>query len=136
MTSLRLSVRHPSDLVVARRMVRELGQEQGLVGPAIEAMATAITEIGRNMVVHGGGGDLLLETARTTQPPRFGIVATATDRGQGITRVELALADGYSTVGSLGLGLPSARRLVDEFEIRSTVGEGTTLTLRKWNHSE
>jgi serine/threonine-protein kinase RsbT len=120
------------DHVVARRTVRELGEEQGLVGSAIEAMATAVTEIGRNMVVHGGGGELLLGTTRAADPPRSGIIVTATDTGPGIAHVELALGDGYSTVGSLGLGLPSARRLVDEFEIRSTVGQGTTVTLRKW----
>jgi serine/threonine-protein kinase RsbT len=131
-TSMRLSIVHPSDLVNARRAIRELGQEQGFLVSAIEAMATAVTEIGRNMVVHGGGGELLLETVRTTVPPRHGIVATAIDGGPGIDDVELALADGYSTVGTLGLGLPSARRLVDEFEIQSTVGRGTTVTLRKW----
>ncbi len=119
-----------SDVGVARRRARELGDEQGLLANSVEALATAVSEIARNVIVHAGRGELLLGVVRDGR--RVGVVAVARDEGPGIPNVEDAMRDGYSTGNGLGLGLPSARRLVDEFEIRSAVGQGTTVTLRKW----
>jgi len=130
----RIVVRDESDLVVVRRWVRELGPAQGLSAVGVEALATAITEIAHNMVAHGGGGEVLVRAMRSA--PRRGLVATARDSGPGIVDVARAMCDGYSTGAGLGLGLPSARRLVDEFEIESTPGAGTTITLRKWSDSD
>ena len=127
--SVLVQLRDASDLPVARRRVRELGREQGLSAVAIEALATAVTEIAQNALVHAGGGELRIEAA---EPPRRGVVVTARDAGPGISDVPRAMCDGYTTAAGLGLGLPSARRLVDEFAIESTVGGGTCVCLRKW----
>ncbi len=119
-----------SDVGAGRRRARELAEEQGLAANAAAALATAVSEIARNVIVHAGGGELFLGIVRDGR--RVGVVAVAKDEGPGIPNVEDALRDGYSTGTGLGLGLPGARRLVDEFEIRSTVGKGTTVTLKKW----
>jgi serine/threonine-protein kinase RsbT len=125
-----LSIRHESDVVVARRRVRQLGAEVGLSETAIAALATAVTEITRNMVVHAEGGELRIGTVADSS--RRGVVVTASDNGPGIRDIAQAMDDGHSSGTGLGLGLSSARRLVDDFEIESAVGIGTTVTLWKW----
>jgi serine/threonine-protein kinase RsbT len=131
MTKMSLPIRDSSDLVVARRLVRTLGEKQGLAEAAVEALATAMTEIARNIIVHADEGELLIDSV--TDEGRRGVVVVGQDVGPGICDVEQAMQDGYSTIASLGFGLPSAKRLVDEFHIQSTVGKGTTITLRKWS---
>ena len=126
----RLHIRHPSDVVVARRKVRQLGMRAGLSEAGIAALATAVTEIAQNIVIHVGNGELMM--GELADASRRGVVVTAIDRGPGILDIARAMHDGHSSVGGLGLGLSSAQRLVDEFEIHSTVGSGTTITLRKW----
>jgi serine/threonine-protein kinase RsbT len=126
----RIRIRHTSDLVVARRKVRELGAQIGLSDAATGALATAVTEVAQNIIVHVGSGELLI--AAVTDSLRRGLVVIARDDGPGIADIAQAMHDGHSTGAGLGLGLPSAQRLVDEFEIESTTGEGTTITLRKW----
>ena len=130
----RVFLRDESDLVVARRHVRELGERQGLSAVAIEALATAATEIARNVLVHAGGGEIRLhgEPARSDGARPAAVIVHVRDRGPGIANVDAAMADGFSTGAGLGLGLPGARRLVDVFELRSAVGEGTTVRLEKW----
>lgn len=123
-------IRNELDLVVARRHSRELAAQQGLSEAAAEALATAVTEIARNIVVHAGSGEVRF--AAIVDAPRRGVIVTARDTGLGIADIEQAMQDGFSTCGGLGFGLPGARRLVDEFEIESKVGAGTTVTLRKW----
>jgi len=125
-----MPIRHESDLVVARRRVRELGRQQGLPAPAIEALATAVTEIARNTVVHAGGGEMVVGAVADTR--RRGVLVRMRDEGHGIADLDRAMQDGYSTKGGLGLGLPGARSLVDEFEIESGPGRGTTITMRQW----
>ena len=115
---------------MARRKVRELGAQAGLSNAAIAALATAVTEIAQNLVVHVGSGELVMGVASNAS--RRGVVVTASDQGPGIADIAKAMDDGHSTGPGLGLGLSSARRLVDEFEIESTIGVGTTITLRKW----
>lgn len=119
-----------SDVVVARRRSRELAAQQGFSEAAAEALATAVTEIARNIVVHAQSGEILF--GALADSARCGVIVTARDTGLGIRDVEQAMQDGFSTRGGLGFGLPGARRLVDEFEIESKVGTGTTITLRKW----
>jgi serine/threonine-protein kinase RsbT len=125
-----LSIRHDSDVVAARRALREVGALQGLSPAAIESLATAVTEIARNMLVHASGGEL--RVGPFARDGRRGVFVEARDAGPGIADVALALSDGYSTGGGIGLGLSSAKRLVDEFEIDSAVGAGTAVTLRMW----
>lgn len=127
----RVSIREESDVAMARLHTRELGRRLGWRASAVEALATAVSEVAQNIVVHAGAGEILLDVVNGRGRP--GIVVVARDRGPGIPDVELAMRDGYSTAGGLGLGLPSARRLVDEFEVIGGAGRGATVTLRKWS---
>jgi serine/threonine-protein kinase RsbT len=118
------------DIVEARRKGRELAQQIGFSGSDLTIIATAISEIARNIVVYADRGEISLSVA--DNGGRRGILVIARDEGPGIPDIERAMRDGYSTGNSLGLGLPGARRLMDDFEIISAVGEGTTVTMRKW----
>jgi serine/threonine-protein kinase RsbT len=133
-TERRLTLRDESDIVAARRHVRELGRERGLSTLAIEALATAVSEIARNVIVHAGAGDMRLQGARAVRGgiERDLLIVVVGDGGPGIGDIDAAMVDGFSTGAGLGLGLPGARRMVDSFEIASVVGEGTTITLEKW----
>jgi len=93
-------------------------------------IATAISELARNIVTYAKKGELRIRAERDTS--REGISVIAKDNGAGIANIKLALQDGFSTSGSLGLGLPGVKRLVDEFDIISGAGRGTTVTIRKW----
>lgn len=118
------------DVVTARQKGRELAMALGFSSTDQTLIATAISEIARNIVSYAGRGSVLF--SRIERQGRRGIEIVANDNGPGIANIELAMRDGYSTGKSLGFGLPGARRLVDELEIVSTVGVGTTVTLRKW----
>ena len=127
---LRVPILEEVDVAVARARARELAAEQGFGDASAAAVATAVTEIARNVAVHAGAGEILLEAVE--ERGRRGILVVARDAGPGIARVEDALRDGFSTSGGLGLGLPSARRLMDELSVASAPGAGTTVTMRKW----
>jgi serine/threonine-protein kinase RsbT len=129
---IRVPIREEADVVVARRHVRELGLDARLAEHAVEALATAVSEVARNIVVHARAGELLLGVVKAGG--RCGVVVLARDEGPGIMNLEEAMQDGYTTAKGLGLGLSSARRLVDEFEIVSETGSstGTTVTMKKW----
>jgi serine/threonine-protein kinase RsbT len=132
-----VAIRDESDVVVARRHIPGLGLQVGLPEARIAALATAVTEIARNIVVHAGSGEMSLAAAADAR--RHGIVVIARDVGPGIPDIAQAMQDGYSTRGGLGSGLAGAQRLVDEFEIESAVGSGVTIKLRqlcdakRWN---
>jgi serine/threonine-protein kinase RsbT len=119
-----------SDVAIARQRTRELAAHQGLSGAATEALATAVSEIARNIVVHASAGEVWI--AAVAEHGKRGVAVTALDSGPGIANIAQAMQDGFSSTGSLGFGLPGARRLVDEFAIESTVGTGTRITLRTW----
>jgi serine/threonine-protein kinase RsbT len=123
-------IRHESDVVIARRKVRELAQRQGLCHVDVEALATAVTELTRNILVHASSGELLVRC--TGDEGRRGVLVIARDQGPGIADLQQAMRDGYSSGSGLGLGLPSAQRLCDEFAIESKPGDGTIVTLCKW----
>lgn len=124
-------LRDESDLPVLRQRVRGLGREQGLSHVAIESLATAVSEIARNVLDHAGDGFAILRALNLGS--RRGVLVSLRDTGRGIEDLGLALQDGYSSRGGLGLGLAGARRLVDEFSIESTPGAGTIVTLQQWS---
>jgi len=126
-------IRHESDVVVARRRTRELALRQGLSETETEALATAVTELALNILIHAGSGDIQLLEAEDAA--RRGVIAIAQDSGPGIPHIEQAMQDGFSTKSGLGFGLPGAKRLVNEFKIESKPGEGTAVTLWKWASS-
>lgn len=130
MSERRVTIRSDADIVVARQEGRSLATEVGFAGSALTVVATAISEVARNIVQYAQRGEILLSVVR--ESGRAGILVVAQDEGPGISDVALALRDGYSTTNSLGLGLPGARRLMDEFAIVSEVGRGTTVTMKKW----
>lgn len=125
-----LPIRDESDVAMARRQAREWGTLEGLHEDRTAALATAVSEIARNIVVHAGHGELSFAAAFSGR--RHGVVVVAQDWGAGIADIARAMQDGYSTGGGLGLGLAGAQRLVDEFEIESTTGAGVKVTLRQW----
>jgi len=118
------------DIVTARQKARELAVQVGFSGSDLTIIATAISEIARNIVVYADRGEIVLSAVQ--RGTRRGVLVVARDQGPGIPDIERAMRDGFSTGKSLGLGLPGARRLMDEFEIASEVGKGTTITMRKW----
>lgn len=127
---IRVPIASDRDIVTARQKGRVLATELGFSASDSTFIATAISELARNIVSYAKHGEIVLATANHFSRP--GIMVVARDDGPGIHSIDHALRDGYSTSGSLGLGLPGVRRLMDEFEIVSEVGRGTTITIRKW----
>jgi RNA polymerase sigma factor (sigma-70 family) len=127
--SVRIPIRSNADIVVGRQRAREMAARSGFSGTDLTMIATAVSEVARNIVRFAGRGEIVVELV---EQPRRGVCVVARDTGPGIADVELALADGYSTYSGLGLGLPGARRLMDEFAVASEVGRGTTVTMTKW----
>ena len=127
---IRVSINTDADLVVARAEGRALAQRLGFRRPDPTLIATAISELARNVVMHVGHGEIVMRPL--VEGRRYGLLVVVSDEGQGIADVDAAVRDGHASRGGLGLGLPGARRLMDEFEIESQPGEGTTVTMRKW----
>jgi len=128
----RIAIESDSDVVTARQRARELAAELELTSTDQTLLATAISEVARNITTYATRGEVLLSIVRDNGG-REGIRVVARDNGPGIADLELALQDGYTSGGGLGLGLPGARRLVDEFDIESAPSVGTTVTLVKWS---
>jgi len=125
-----LPIQSEGDVVAARQMVRKCAAEQGFSLVDQTKVVTAASELARNVLVHGGGGSVRVEVLQ--EGIRRGLRLTFEDQGPGIADIELALRDGYTTGGGLGLGLGGSKRLVNEFEIVSRAGEGTRVTIAKW----
>jgi len=119
-----------ADIVMARQKARELAQRLRFTTGDLTLLATAVSEVARNIVSYAKVGEVLLSVVE--KGGQRGVQVVAQDEGPGIPNVELALTDGYSTGRSLGMGLPGAKRLMDEFAIESQVGKGTTVTMTKW----
>jgi len=131
---VRVAITSDADLVTARAEGRAMAERLGFPRPDPTLIATAISEVARNIVVHAGRGEIVLEPFKDAE--RYGLVVIAIDEGPGIRDVEAALRDEQSGRGGLGLGLPVARRLMDEFDITSDVQTGTTVTMKKWRHHD
>jgi serine/threonine-protein kinase RsbT len=127
---VRVAINSDADLVTARAEARAMAERLGFPRPDPTLIATAISEVARNIVVHVGRGEILLRPFEDAD--RYGVVVIATDAGPGIRDVDAAIRDDYSGRSGLGLGLPGARRLMDDFEIASDADTGTTVTMRKW----
>jgi serine/threonine-protein kinase RsbT len=125
-----VAIDRDGDIVAARQKARELAVQVGFSGSDLTLIATAISEVARNIVVYASRGEIILSAVQSEG--RRGVLVVARDQGPGIPDIERAMRDGYSTGKSLGLGLPGAKRLMDEFEITSEIGKGTTITMRKW----
>ncbi len=126
----RVRIRSEADIVAARQRGRAMAAELGFSLVNQTFIATAISELARNIVVYAKTGEIVLSSVQ--EGDKRGIVVVARDRGPGIPDIQLAMRDGYSSSGSLGLGLSGTKRLMDEFEIVSKVGKGTTVTVKKW----
>ena len=123
-------IRSESDVVAVRQAVRSWAVEMGFSLIDQTKLVTAASELARNTLIHGGGGTARLEAVE--DGARQGIRLVFEDQGPGIPDVKLALTDGYSTGQGLGLGLSGSRRLVNEFDITTTAGEGTRVVVTKW----
>ncbi len=146
--ALRLNIQSDGDIITARKNSRTLSAERGFSQTEQTLIATAVSELARNILKYAKKGDILFkitfhkdnkedsteyEGTGSQQPDKyvkFSIISL--DEGPGIQNIDLALQDGYSTSGSLGLGLPGVKRLMDEFHIESKVGTGTTVTAGKF----
>jgi serine/threonine-protein kinase RsbT len=129
-TDVCVPIRADVDILAARQAGRTVASSLAFSPSDLTVIAAAISEVARNILVYAMQGEVQL--AVTEQNGRQGVTVIARDDGPGIADVTLALQDGFSTSGSLGLGLPGARRLMDDFAIQSEMGRGTIVTMRKW----
>lgn len=125
-----LPIRTSEDIVAVRRVVREWSIAAGFSLVEQTKLVTAASELARNTLQHGGGGDVRMQ--RLNDDDRRGVRLEFRDQGPGISDVERALRDGFTTGGGLGLGLGGARRLANDFEIQSEPGRGTIVTIARW----
>jgi serine/threonine-protein kinase RsbT len=128
-----VAIHADADIVAARQAARDLAARLGFSRTELTVIATAVSEVARNIVRFAGVGQIVVELL---EQPRRGVQIVARDTGPGIFDVEQALTDGYSTYHGLGLGLPGARRLMDEFAVVTEVGRGTTVTMTKWRQED
>ncbi|HKS23951.1 MAG TPA: anti-sigma regulatory factor [Thermoanaerobaculia bacterium] len=126
----RLEVKASDEVVTVRQVVRDFAISAKLSLVDQTKLITAASELARNMVVYGGGGVAIVEQLESDG--RAGVRVTFEDKGPGIPDIAQALRDGYTSGSGLGLGLGGAKRLVNEFEIRSAAGEGTTVVITRW----
>ena len=131
MSTITVPINSPTDILAARQRGRSLARQVGFSSPTdLTLIATAISELARNIVHYAKQGEVVFDTIH--QNGKCGISIVAKDEGPGITNIAQAMQAGYSTSGGLGLGLPGVQRLMDHFEIVSNVGKGTTVTAIKW----
>jgi len=130
---VRVPIRTDADVVTARQEARTMGASLGFSSTDLTLLATAISEVARNITTYAGEGEVQLRLV--SAGGREGIEVIAADEGPGIADVELAMQDGYTTGNGLGLGLPGTRRLVDDFDLQTTPGAGTTIRLVKWSRA-
>lgn len=120
------------DVVPLRNRVRDYGIKAGMSILNQTKLITATSELVRNLLKYGGGGKVIVEEVNNGRD--YGVRVTFIDNGPGIVDIDLAMKDGYSTGKSLGLGLPGTKRLVNEFNIQTELGNGTTVTIIKWKN--
>jgi len=127
---VKVPVTSDADILLARQRARELASEADFTAVESTFIATAISELGRNILQYAGGGEVSMKINQ--QEDGIVLIVVAHDNGPGISDLDRALKDGFSTSGGLGLGLPGVRRLMDEFEIVSHQNYGTTVIAKKW----
>jgi len=127
---IHVAINSDQDIILARQRGRALATEAGFGASDATLIATAISELARNIVSYARKGEIALKIVNGSDKRGLSIVAS--DRGPGIRDLNQALRDGFSTSGSLGMGLPGVRRLMDEFEIVSELDRGTTVAVKKW----
>lgn len=130
MDEIQIAIRVDTDIVAARQGGRTLAAKLGFNNTDATLIATAISELARNIIRYAKEGEIILSTLQRSGAP--GILVVARDKGPGISNLEQAMKMGFSTSGSLGMGLPGVNRLMDEFEIDSRPGFGTTVMIKKW----
>lgn len=123
-------IRSDLDIVIARTLARDTAKSLGFGAIDQARIATAVSELARNVFLYAGTGTVTVREVE--RGGRRGIEVICEDQGPGISSIDLVMQDGYSTSRGMGMGLPGAKRLMDEFEIRSQEGVGTTITCRKW----
>jgi serine/threonine-protein kinase RsbT len=126
----RVRIRSSADIVIARQQGRELASRIGFSISNLTMIATAISEVARNIVEYAGEGELTVRLIR--EGNRAGVKIVASDDGPGIPDLAAVMRDGFSTGQGMGMGLPGARRLMDDFEISSEIAKGTTVVMKKW----
>ena len=129
-SDVRIPINQEADIIVARQKGRALAADLGFTAGQLALVATAISEIARNIVAYAERGEMAIRVVKNDA--RLGVEIIAEDRGPGIANLEEAMQDGFSTGGGLGLGLPGAKRLMDDFDIDTQVGRGTRIVMRKW----
>jgi len=129
-TAVRVRIQSSADIVTARQEGRSMASTLGFTNTTLTIIATAISEIARNIVEYAKEGEISI--APVGNGIVRGLQIVARDQGPGIVDLDTAMRDGFSTSKSLGMGLPGAKRLMDQFEISSAIGEGTTITMTKW----
>ena len=129
-SELVMPIRTEVDVVIARQRGRELASKLRFSSSELTLIATAISEVARNIVIYAGTGEIVLRIVE--QGHRRGLAVFARDRGPGIADIDRAMQDGYSTSHGLGIGLPGSKRLMDEFTVASEVGKGTVVSMTKW----
>lgn len=127
---MRISISSDVDIVKARQEGRRVAADAGFAFTELALIATAISELARNIVRYARCGEIMVRPI--TNSSHRGVQIVAQDQGPGIRDIERALQIGFSTSGGLGLGLPGVRRLMDEFDIKSELGKGTTVSITKW----
>ena len=129
-SELVMPIRNEVDVVIARQRGRALASKLRFSSSELTLIATAISEVARNIVIYAGTGEIVLRIVEQGQ--RRGLAVFARDRGPGIADIDRAMQDGYSTSHALGIGLPGSKRLMDEFAVASEVGKGTVVSMTKW----
>jgi serine/threonine-protein kinase RsbT len=129
-----VAIERDADIVVARQQGRMLAVGLGFSSSDATIVATVISELARNILLYGECGEIILSAVE--RDDRSAVIVTARDQGMGIADLPRAMQDGYSTSGRLGVGLPGVKRLMDEFDISSEVGRGTTVTAAIWQRGE
>lgn len=125
-----IPIESPADIIAARQKGRELAEQVGFSNSDLAVIATAISEVARNILEHASTGEVTIAPLKNGH--RQGLKIVATDKGPGIADVRTVMQDGYSTGNGLGIGLPGTKRLMDRFEISSQPGKGTTVIMKKW----
>jgi serine/threonine-protein kinase RsbT len=127
---IRIAINSDTDIVIARQQGRALALRAGFGETDLTVISTAISEVARNIVEYASSGEIVLRLENTGS--RAAMIVIARDQGPGIPDISLAMQDGYTSGRGLGLGLPGTRRLMDDFDITSSPGRGTIITMKKW----